>query len=636
MPEFNGTVRLMAVVWSATGVGEAAKDVLVRDPVVMTASLPRFMAPGDSARLLLELVHATGPAGDMQLSLYGQGVWVDTSALPETLSLAEHGTARFSVPVRALEPGIHRIELALTTPSGQRLTKTLTVPVEANDPEVSRVSRFDLDAGQSFTLDANVFGDLQPGTGHATLAAGALARINAPALLTRLDRYPYGCTEQLTSRAMPLLYFGNVAEAMGLADRENVPTRISDAIDNILSNQASAGSFGLWGPSSGDLWLDAYVSDFLSRARAQGYAVPDVAFRAAMDNLRNRVNYASDFDEGGQAIAYALYVLAREGVASMGDLRYFVDQKGDAFSTALAAAQLGAALASYGDPVRADQMFTRAARKMARFEPTARQIWRDDYGTNLRDAAAVLTLAVEAGSDVINIDALTKRVAHGDTYLSTQEAMWSLLATNALISEGGNAGLMVNGVASSGPLVEVLDAQTAVSATDIHNGGDKAVQLTLTTFGVPLVAEPAGGQGYSIERAYFTMEGAPIEVSEVAQGTRLVTLLTVTPFGTSEGRLMVNDPLPAGFEIDNPHLLAEGSVKALDWLDLTTRPQNTEFRQERFLAAVDWLSDKPFRLAYIVRAITPGTFTHPAASVEDMYRPAFRAHGDTGRVRIIE
>ncbi len=63
MPSFNGTVKVMAVVWSAKRVGQAQTDVLVRDPVVVTASLPRFMSPGDESRLLLEIVHATGPVG---------------------------------------------------------------------------------------------------------------------------------------------------------------------------------------------------------------------------------------------------------------------------------------------------------------------------------------------------------------------------------------------------------------------------------------------------------------------------------------------------------------------------------------------------------------------------------------------
>ena len=120
------------------------------------------------------------------------------------------------------------------------------------------------------------------------------------------------------------------------------------------------------------------------------------------------------------------------------------------------------------------------------------------------------------------------------------------------------------------------------------------------------------------------------------QGTRLVTLLTVTPWDGSDGRLMIADPLPAGFEIDNPNLLRAGDIQALDWLQVTQNTETTEFRQDRFLAAVDWTSDKPVRLAYIVRAVTPGVFHHPAASVEDMYRPAYRATGAAGTVTITE
>jgi uncharacterized protein YfaS (alpha-2-macroglobulin family) len=122
----------------------------------------------------------------------------------------------------------------------------------------------------------------------------------------------------------------------------------------------------------------------------------------------------------------------------------------------------------------------------------------------------------------------------------------------------------------------------------------------------------------------------------VALGTRLVTVLTIEPIGDSEARLMVNDPLPAGFEIDNPNLLQAGDIGALDWLDLSVSAENTEFRQDRFLAAVDWRSSSSFQLAYIVRAISPGEFHHPAAIVEDMYRPQFRARTGTGVLTIVE
>jgi uncharacterized protein YfaS (alpha-2-macroglobulin family) len=141
--------------------------------------------------------------------------------------------------------------------------------------------------------------------------------------------------------------------------------------------------------------------------------VPDVAFRNAMDNLRNQINYSADFDSNGGPVAYALMVLAREGAAAMGDLRYYADVKADAFDTPIAAAQLGAALASYGDQTRADAMFKRAADMVAQVNLTQSeaQVWRADYGTNLRDATAVLALGTEAGSTAFNADRLGQSVA---------------------------------------------------------------------------------------------------------------------------------------------------------------------------------------------------------------------------------
>jgi uncharacterized protein YfaS (alpha-2-macroglobulin family) len=125
-----------------------------------------------------------------------------------------------------------------------------------------------------------------------------------------------------------------------------------------------------------------------------------------------------------------------------------------------------------------------------------------------------------------------------------------------------------------------------------------------------------------------------VALESVAAGTRLVAVLEVTPFAYGEARLMVADPLPAGFEIDNPNLMSAGSTSELAWLDSLQDVAHSEFRQDRFLTAVDWRSDQPFKLAYVVRAVSPGTFHHPAASVEDMYRPDFRARSETGEVTI--
>ncbi len=634
LPSFNGTVKVMAVAWSKTGVGQASADVLVRDPVVVTASVPRFLSPGDSSRLLLEVVHATGPSGRMGLDVTANGLTL--GEVPSGFDLGDKAKAVFEVPVTAGAVGIQTIEVSLTTPDGKVLKKTLTVPVQVNDPEIARISRLELASGQSFTFDGDVFAGLVAGSGKATMAVGPIARLNAPGLLAALDRYPYGCTEQMTSQAMPLLYFDEVARVMELKGAEDLQKRIDEAVVEILANQSSTGGFGLWGPGEGDFWLDAYVTDFLSRAKAQGYRVPDLAFRNALANLRNQVNYAPDFSAeangGGEALAYALMVLAREGAAAIGDLRYYADVKGDDFATPLAMAQLGAALASYGDQARADAMFRKAGAKLEALGPDQGQVWRVDYGTRYRDAAALLTLAVEAGSQAVDREALTDRIAAQSGQLSTQEATWALMAANALIDRPGAEGITIDGQPADGPLVRVLDAG-AVAPVVVKNGGADTT-VTVTTYGVPSEPEPAGGNGYAITRSYYTLSGEPVALDKVAAGTRLVTVLEVTPFAYGEARLIVADPLPAGFEIDNPNLIAAGSTSELGWLDALQDVAHSEFRQDRFVTAVDWSSDQSFRLAYMVRAVSPGTFHHPAASVEDMYRPDFRARSETGSVTI--
>ena len=629
LPAFNGAVKVMAVAWSKTGVGQASADVLVRDPVVVTASLPRFMAPGDESRVLLEIVHATGPFGTMALALEGRGVTLGDA--PATINLAEKGKQVVAVPVTASGEGLQEIAVTLTTPDGKALTKTLALPVERGDPEVVRVSRFDLAAGQTFSFDDAVLAGYAPGA-RATLAIGPLARLNAPGLLAALDRYPYGCTEQMTSKAMPLLYFDQVAQAMDLPWSDDVRGRVQEAVAEILTNQGSEGGFGLWGPGSGDLWLDAYVTDFLSRAQARGFDVPERAMRMALDNLRNQVNFAPDFDFGGEALAYALMVLAREGAAAIGDLRYYADVKGDAFATPTAMAQLGAALAAYGEQARADAMFARAGALLQAAEAETEQVFRADYGTAYRDAAAVLTLAVEAGSNVVDREALTDRIATSGA-LSTQETTWALLAARALIDAPDAAGITIDGQPAEGPLVQMR--QLGAAPVAVTNGGADTT-LTVTTFGVPEVAEPASGNGYAITRRYIGMDGGAIDPAQVAVGTRMIAVLEVTPFARGEARLMVNDPLPAGFEIDNPNLITAGSLPALEGLEVLDGVAHAEYRQDRFLAAVDRMDNQPFRLAYVVRAVSPGSFHHPAPSVEDMYRPDFRAVGESGRVVVTE
>jgi uncharacterized protein YfaS (alpha-2-macroglobulin family) len=401
---------------------------------------------------------------------------------------------------------------------------------------------------------------------------------------------------------------------------------IRNAIEALLTRQDSTGSFGLWSVGGDDLWLDAYVTDFLTRAREQKFAVPQTAFRLALDRLRNGAADLSDPGKnGGSDLAYALYVLARNGLAPIGDLRYLADAKLDALKTPIAKAQLASALALEGDRVRAERVYAdalAALRSQGKLDFTE----REDYGSTLRDAAAVLTLAAEGGAGNATVQAAVERVEAARASLrptSTQEDAWLLLAASAMAKQAGKISLTVGDQTVARPFYRTINAEDLRTPVSINNTGSDPVQAVVSVSGAPVTPEPAAEHGFTIERNAYTMDGAPVDASTVRQNTRLVVVLKITEAQPQFGRVIVADYLPAGFEIDNPHLVSSGDTGTLPWITDAVQPVSTEFRDDRFTAAFARKSGDPaiFTVAYVVRAVSPGRYVRPQASVEDMYRP---------------
>jgi len=640
IPDFNGTARVMAVAWSAQGVGHAVKDVISRDPVVITSSLPQYLAPGDESRVLFDFANVEGAPGTYALSVESDGgLTIEDGNAHRSFDLAREGRNIQVIPIRASKLGRHTLSAVLVGPNGNEFHKSMDVVVRSGEQPVTRTNVVNIPAGGKLTVDSELANGLFASTVSATLAVSRAARLDVPGLLQALDRYPYGCSEQLTSRALPLVYLSSVARSAGLADDDEIRKRVDKAIAGILANQSAGGSFGLWRPASGDYWLDAYISDFLTRAREAGYTVQDTAFNLALDNLANRMSYSSDITDGGEDIAYAVYVLARNGRAAIGDLRYFADAQLSSFDSPLAKAQIGAALALYGERSRADMAFKSA---MSDLTGGARaNDWRKDYGSYLRDSAAILTLAAEAKSTPVNLLDLVDRISERKTavrYTSTQEKAWMLLAAHALIDADKRNNLAIDGEPMSGALYrKFAPGYLSGSPVVIENRGTENVEAMLTATGIPITPEPATSAGYKITRSYYDLEGRQIDISTVGQNTRFVTVLTITQLVDEAARLVIADPLPAGFAIDNPNLLRSGDISTLKWLKLPDSTRHTEFRADKFVAAVDRDrgAGRDFHLAYIARAVSPGTYAHPAATVEDMYRPYRYGRMDSGTVNVV-
>ena len=639
IPAFSGTVRVMAVAWSKDKVGRANGDVTVRDPVVLTATLPRFLLTGDRSTLNLDLDNVEGVAGAYSITASAEGAAVIGEGAAKTVQLRAKQRERVTVPVSAQGAGSGTVKVAVKGPGNFALERTFAMNVKPATQVLTRRTVKTIARGESLTVSNDLFADLVPGTGAVALSVGVSTALDAATLLKALDRYPFGCSEQITSRALPLLYVNELASAAHLALDDAVDQRIRDSIDRVLARQSSNGSFGLWGIGGDDAWLDAYVTDFLTRAKEKGFAVPDAAFKLAIERLRNVVGNAPDASkDGARNQAYALYVLARNGIAPLGDLRYLADAKLADIGTPIAKAQIAAALGLLGDRTRAERVYKSA---LDDIKPPAQpeRFSREDYGSTLRDAAALVTLASEAGGPRPMIASAVQRIeearAH-TSYTSTQENAWMVLAARALARDAGSVSLDVGGDTVKGALYRSIKADALTQPLKVTNAGGGSVQAVVSVSGAPTVPEPAAEQGFKIERQFFTLDGDEADPAKAKQNERFVVVLRVTEPEPQFGRVIVADYLPAGFEIDNPRLVSSGETGTLSWIADAKEPEYSEFRDDRFVAAFERRPKTPpvFAVAYVVRAVSPGRYVLPQAYVEDMYRPDRFGRTGTGTIEI--
>ncbi len=525
----------------------------------------------------------------------------------------------------------------------------------------------------SLRVGAELIRDLVPASAKVSVTASRTASFDVPGLLLGLDRYPFGCAEQTTSRALPLLYYDEVASRAHLSKEPKAKPAIEKAIARLYEMQSSSGGFGLWGPSYEDLWLTAYVADFLTRAKEKGFAVREPNYELAIDRLKNAVNNARDFKSGGETLAYSLYVLARSGRGVLGDLRYYADTKIDAFSTPIAKAQLAAGLAMLGDKERSALTFNAALASLVKPDAQVPLAGRADYGTALRDAAAVLALMGEGGASTAQLQKAFEivtglRAQQSET--TTQESLWLLLAARTLDAQNKDLAFEVNGAAVKGAFQTVLSGsdlsaasipvinvsailpnatsqkfETAMSQEQfakeglvIKNAGHEAVPASVLVTGDGLQPEPSAESGFKIERKTYAPDGREIDFGKLKQNDRVVVVMTVTEVEPKAGQIVVEDRLPAGFDIENPALLKGTDLKSFSWLTTAYSPVFSAFRDDRFVAAYTLEGSRKVpaqvTMAYVMRAVTPGTYTHAGARVEDMYRPGRFARTAGAKVEI--
>ena len=628
IPDFIGQLRLMAVAYDKNRVGSGDQRLFVRDAVTADAVLPRFLAPKDLGRVALSLHNVDGQAGDYRVTLTATGSVSLERPVAETRRLAANQRELLTWPLRAGDAGFGKVTVAVQGPGNFAVEREWEIQVRpAQTPSaIDTVAR--LGRGNEATVDRNVIASFAPGTAQVSASLTRIPGIDVAGLLRSLDKYPFGCIEQTTSRAMPLLYYNDVA-LLGYGPTDpRINDRVQDAVYRIVDMQLPDGSFGMWGPFSTPAaeWLQTYVLDFLVRANQQQMAVPSASLQRALGWL-NRT--ADKFSPNAQA--YAWYVLAKSGYADPGRVRYFQDTKASEMKGGIAWAMLAAALNQVGEPGRGRLAFALARQRIDERDPS------DYYGSPLRNRAALVTLAVEAGgreglTEMTNL--VGDRLSASLGLTTTQEQAWLVMAARAM-SGSAQLSYSVDGQqrqAAAEPVTINPDAAALARGLKLRNDSDRPIWMQVTARGVPLDPQPAATAGISVQREYFKLNGETSTLARVRQNERLIVSISGRNLEGGYHEVALLDLLPAGFEIES--VLNEETVKSFPFLTGLTETRISEARDDRFFASFNmgtrpyltwWDSSaknpNAYHVAYIVRAVTPGTYAVPATNVSDMYAP---------------
>lgn len=622
IPDFNGQVRLMAVAWSGSRLGAAHQDITIRDPLVVEELLPRFLAPGDESRLAVLLHNLDLPKGEAAVAITTSGPLAIDGAARLAAELAPGQQALPATRLRATGAGRGVIHLAVTGPGGFTLQRDTAITIRPARGRVTFVSGGELAPGASVRLDPGL-GRFLAGTGAAVATIGAPVRYDAAALVQALADYPLSCLEQTASRGLPLALLPDGAIAG--PDRAG---RLQAAVASVLDRQRYDGGFALWSANGeAEPWLSAYAMEFLLRARHAGAAIPQQAVDDGIKFLADATDGGGDGQRWMVSQAYRLYVLALAGHGRPGAARVLASQIDD-IPTPLARAQLGAALALAHDRPRAEAAFAAA------LDAPARGWWSYDYGTALRDQAAIAVLLRESRLLPDRLRALVAKLPGADLdphLISTQEEAWTAAAAAVLGRDGKPAHVSLDGrVTLSAPTITLALGH----AQELRNTGAAAVWQSVSASGVPATPLPAQRAGMRVKRQFFNLDGSTLNLDQLHQNTVFVLLVEGRAEDGQPHRATVMQGLPAGWEV--AARFNAGEVPGLSWLGKLSETEAQPAADDRFVAVLNLEADHPdFRVAVRLRAVTPGVFELPGAELADMYRPGIFARQNTGRITVL-
>ena len=684
VPDFNGTLRLMAVAATEDSYGSADREVVVAAPMIAELSAPRFMNWGDEARVALDLHNLSGGPASLKVRMPPvTGILVQNPEQDVQLADQEKKILTFNLTADRQFLGLADLRVQVSGRTGVgplSLDRSFALEVKPLTPVQQKGQFAEIQPGALVTIKEDL-ADFLPATVLAHVNISDKPPLDVKSAVQGLLVYPYGCVEQTTSTTYPHLFIDeNMAQRLGLKpftlkERAKI---VGQSMGKLEAAQGTEGGFSLWGGGQGEYWLSAYVGNFLQDAGERGFEVPAGMRRKTMDFLlkylqegiggvsgkayepQERRVWSDTYAGAGRfnVLAYGAYVLARDARAPLSTLRRLHELRASATS-GLSLVHLGLALHLMGDEKKGRIAIDEGLQK-ARI-----QGWWGDYGSDLTDVALSYALLKKHRIPATGRDNLLIRLANilkQQRWFSTQEQMAVFLAGSGVLEADEQENrrpwrATVQGGANPRQLEESDNVTLQVAPRDVlaglnvTNNSERPLYAELVVSGRARVRPEAREQGISLSRRVFTADGTPFIGDRMQSGESYyvhIHVLSSSPIAN----VLVEDHIPAGLEIENLNLVrGEGMEQLeLDGKNVTASMASSqivhqEFREDRYVAALN-LTDYRYRdstytypqdLFYRVRAVTPGLYTWPSLSAADMYRPAVNGFAPGGGlIRVVE
>ena len=653
LPMYVGSVRAMVVAGQDGAYGNAEKTAFVRTPLMLLSTLPRVLSTQEEITVPVNVFAMENQVKNVTVSLEASGAGVQiTGNRQQSLTFDQPGDqlAYFTLKTGS-KTGKATIHLTASG-NGQQTKETIEIEVRNPNPVVTLRNSQWIEAGQEAELSYTLAGS-SSANNQVQLEVSRIPSVDISRRFDFLYNYQHHCTEQLTSKALPLLFVSQF-KAVDEQEAEKIKANVQEAIRQIYARQLPNGGFVYWpGNAVADEWITSYTGMFLTLAQEKGYAVhPNVLNkwkrfqRAAAQNWRmpqeasNWQIWQSELQQ-----AFRLYTLALAGAPEYGAMNRMKEQPGLSIQ---AKWRLVAAYALTGKMKPAGELVYNAETTVIPYSSM-----NLIYGSSDRDEAMILETLILMKRDR---DALqqAKKVSQNlaqENWFSTQSTAFALMAMGRLAEQlSGTLDFTWNWNGKQQPAVKsakaVFEKEIATSpksgTVSVKNKGKGALSVDLITR-TQLLNDtlPAIADNIRLDVKYTDMAGSPISVEDIRQGTDFMSAVTLSNIsGTSDySNLALTHIIPSGWEIYNermivPEASSSNSNEANTPESSADKYTYKDIRDDRVLTYFDLRRGESKTFTVRLQATYAGNFILPAIQCEAMYDAAVQARTKAGRTTV--